>query len=573
MNRLFRWVSGTLFILLFGITFQTMASQEAPLFLLGDNEKAEIVWPKGKPIALPLGMNPLEVITSKAGRKIFLCAGETNKEGKILQGAFIGIVDKDLKDYERVIQLDSKLTAYEMDKEATVLWLTTRGGLSNEEEIAPKLLRLDLSTFELTECVLDSIPCELALASHEHELAVACLGDLDHDRSTVIIFNAHNLQPFYIREMPKNPGYLEFSEDGDSLVAAGYGYRDEFTIPTEYSIKMAHPISAGAVVLDLVDRRVKTIDLGAVHGEFVIGRNNTIYGVTKAENQSIVKAMDATGFLWQNSCDFGVEYIQEQPEGERTFVMGGKRLRILQKDNGQVVKDHTLENDLKPFLFPRGSAQAFAYNVDARRLNILNIDALEIEQTVKAGSGGLAALRAAVTVLSLVELYNSYQPRYVGGVRLPRRISHNHWGLWDLTSRGNIVACPDQNKLFMLNSYLNRIFMYDMKKGTIEKQMGGIGQETKYLQLAPNGKYVVLVTGDKWRLINTSNGQSALTFNPCGVNVRLAFQESKAPTPYFSPDGTRMFIPKGSKVTVVDLENGKKLANISTQTKDALVGW
>jgi hypothetical protein len=60
--------------------------------------------------------------------------------------------------------------------------------------------------------------------------------------------------------------------------------------------------------------------------------------------------------------------------------------------------------------------------------------------------------------------------------------------------------------------------------------------------MAPNGKYVVLVAGDNWKLINTTTDKADLTFSPT-AGISFVFQEVTAPIPYLSPDGDKMYIP------------------------------
>lgn len=183
---------------------------------------------------------------------------------------------------------------------------------------------------------------------------------------------------------------------------------------------------------------------------------------------------------------------------------------------------------------------------------------------------GLAVLKATVAIASMAEYGNSLQPHYVGGAQIPTRTSSIYW---THAPKGNMVAAPEQQKLFMLNSFLAEIYTYDFQKGVVSKKLGYLGEKTLYLQLAPNGKYVILVSGDNWKLVNIQTDKADLTFNPIGLKFGFAFAEPTAPTPYFSQDGNRMYIPNGSKITVIDLQNAKKLAAIDSQTKDAMIFW
>lgn len=569
MNKFLNCLLIVFILFALGNTLTTYAAQESPFFLLGENEKAEIVGSYGKAVVLDLGLNPMEVITNKDGRKFFLCAGESNKTGGIIQGASVRLVSDDLVSYERVFALDSKLTAYLINKDATVLWMTTRGGVTNDVVVAPKLIRLDLISFAITESNLDSIPCEIAYSESSERLAVACLGEADQEESVVSIYETKDMKLLKTFGMPKNPGYLTFDADGTSLLAAGYGYRSDFSVPTEYFVKLKTPVSAGIAVINLITQKIDIIDLGPINQEFIIGRNTSIYGIVKNDKSGIVKAVGPNGLLWENNCDFNPEYVQERPDENQTFIMGEKKLRILQKDNGQTVKDLTLENDLKPFLFIGDSPFAYAYNTNVQRLNILNLQQLEMEKTLKAGSSFKAAMKVVAIGLSFVAYADSLQPHYVGNVRV-----YHHSSLYVPNApRGSIVGYPEENKLFMLSAFLSEIYTYDMQKDVVEKKLSYLGEKTLYLQMAPNRKYIVLVSGDNWQLIDPKTAKSVLKFNPCGMTVRLVFQGITAPMPFYSPDGARMYIPKGTKVTVIDMENGKKLNDFKTEAKDALVSW
>jgi DNA-binding beta-propeller fold protein YncE len=102
---------------------------------------------------------------------------------------------------------------------------------------------------------------------------------------------------------------------------------------------------------------------------------------------------------------------------------------------------------------------------------------------------------------------------------------------------------------------------------------GTANNESLYLQMAPNGKYVILVGGSSWKLINPATGEAVLTFNPNKVQIRFVFQKPVELDLFFSPDGNKLYIPAGGKVTVIDLQEGKKLKNIGTKAKDAMVCW
>ncbi|HBE80682.1 MAG TPA: hypothetical protein DDW65_23290 [Firmicutes bacterium] len=124
----------------------------------------------------------------------------------------------------------------------------------------------------------------------------------------------------------------------------------------------------------------------------------------------------------------------------------------------------------------------------------------------------------------------------------------------------------------MLNSFLAEIYTYDIQKEVVAKKLGYLGEKTLYLQMSPNGKYVILVAGDNWKLVNTLTDKADLTFS-VGGGISFAFQEVTAPTPYFSPDGNTMYIPKDTKIMVIDLLNGKKQPLLTTKTKNAMIFW
>lgn len=559
------------------------SSAEQPMFLLGQNEIAEVVI-SGKATSLEIGKNPIQLITASEGRKMILCAGETKKSGEIIQGASLRILAPGFQKYEKTIQCESALTAYTLNNDLTTIWLATKGGAIDKAIVQPKVYRVSLGTFEVTEVALDSIPCDVVISGDGKWLAVTELGGLETPHSFLTLYDANSMAPAGRFEISKNPGALFFSNNNHTIVVAGYGYKyhEGFTIPTTHSVKLEQPVSAGVDIIDLASFENKKIDMGFVNNEFIFGNNETIYGITSEEaieetevetNQEAkgnVKAIGFQGLLWERECDFAPKFVQERPATEQVWISGGKKVSIIDKPTGKILKDITVPNEIKPFLFLENHAYAYAYNMNKRKLNILHLNNLLIEDTLAVGSTGFAAFKTMAFVASFVSYYDSLQPQYVNGVRMPTNVQPIYWVH---SPKGNIVACPEKNKLYMLNSFLAQIHTYDMRTGEVDKKLGNFGQKSMYLQMAPNHKYVILVSGDGWKLINVDTDKSVLSFNPSGASVRLAFQAVEAPVLYFSPDGKRMYIPDNSKITVIDLENAKKLTNLKSETKDAMICW
>jgi len=550
---------------------QAETAEEQPMFLLGQNEKAEVII-AGKTISLELGKNPIQLITNSEGRKLILCAGEANKAGNIEQGASLRLLAPDLKSYEKTVQCDSSLTAYAIDNDQTTVWLAVRGGVVEKENVKPKVYRVSLNSLEVLEKELESIPCDVTVSGDGQWMAVTELGGAETPNSFLTIYEADSMVLAGRFDIAKNPGFVMFNNENDSLVVAGYGYKyqENFKIPTKYFIRLKEPVPAGADVIDLLSLQSQKIDLGIANNEFIVGNNATIYTIVSEEMKGIVRAVGPKGLLWERNCDFVPKYIQERPGTEEVWIIGGKNISIIEKTTGEILKSISAPNEVKPFLFLENSAYAYGYNMNNRKLNIMNLDNLSIEKTLAAGSTGFAVLKTAAFVASSISYYDSLQPRYVNGVRMPQNVQPVHW---INSPQGNIVPCLEKNKLYMLNSFLAQIYTYDLQKDEVDKKLGNFGQNSMYLQMAPNRKYVVLVSGDGWKLISTETDKAVLNFNPSGVSVRLAFQAAEAPTPYFSPDGKRIYIPDKSKITVIDLEKAKKLANLKSDTKDAMICW
>jgi DNA-binding beta-propeller fold protein YncE len=564
-------------------TISVGAPGEEPIFLLGQNEKAEVVLPSGQVIPLELGKNPLQVLTNKKGQKLILCGGEEKKSGEIKQGAFLGLIAQDLKTYEKIIQCDSALTAYTINNDGSTIWLATQGGISKNEIINPKIYQISLESLIITEVVLDSIPCEIALSSDSKWLAVATLGKAE--TSILTLFETEPLKLAATFDIVKNPGLLSFNDDNTALVVAGYGSPDivevvvdnngekeekSFIIPTEHNMKLKTPTPAGVNIIDLISLQSKQVELGMVNQGLVAGADTTIYGFINGESNGSVIAASPVGLLWEKKCDFVPRFIQERPGTSQIFIIGGKKISIIDKQNGNPVKDITTDSDLIPFAFLNNSVYAYSYNMNKQKLSIMNLDNFEVGKSLAVGSKGLAAFKTVVMIASVAQYGNSLQPQYVNGVRIPANVSRIYWSH---APQGNMVAVLGQKKLYMLNSFLAEIYSYDINKGIVAKKLGYLGEKTLYLQMAPNGKYVILVSGDKWKLVNTVTDKADLTFDPVGLKVSFAFQSVAAPTPYFSPDGEKMYIASGSKITVIDLRNGAKLAAFDSKTKDALVCW
>ena len=564
-------------------------SAEPPMFLLGQNEIAEVII-SGKATSLENGKNPIQLITASEGRKLILCAGETKNSGEIVQGASLRILAPDFQKYEKTFHCESALTAYTLNNDLTAIWLATKGGTIDKAIVQPKVYRVNLGTFEVTEVTLDSIPCNVEISEDGQWLAVAELGGAETPYSILTLYDANSMAPAGRFEISKNPGALFFSDDNQTIIVAGYGYKyhEGFTIPTAYSVKLEQqPVAAGVDIIDLPSLASKKIDLGFINNELIFGNKGTLYGIiseeanndtndidveTNQEAKGNVKAIGFEGLLWEQECDFAPKFVQERPATEQVWIGGGKKIRIIDKPTGKILKDITVPNEIKPFLFLENHAYAYAYayNMNKRKLNIMHLNNLLIEDTLAVGSTGFAAFKAMLVVASFANYYNSIQPQYVNGVRMPTNVQPI---FWVHSPKGNIVACPEKNKLYMLNSFLAQIHTYDMLTGKVDKKLSNFGQNSLYLQMAPNGKYVILVSGDGWKLISVDTDKSVLNFNPSGASVRLAFQAAEAPVPYFSPDGKRMYIPDNSKITVIDLENAKKLPNLKSETKDAMICW
>lgn len=52
----------------------------------------------------------------------------------------------DLKAYEKIVQCNSSLTAYTLNRDLTTIWLATWGGVIDKETIKTKLYRVSLDT-------------------------------------------------------------------------------------------------------------------------------------------------------------------------------------------------------------------------------------------------------------------------------------------------------------------------------------------------------------------------------------------------------------------------------------------
>ncbi len=555
------------------------AAGEEPLFLLGQNEKAEIQLATGQVFALKIGRNPIQLLTGNQGQKLILCGGQEEKSGEVKQGASLLLVAGDFQSCEKQIQCDSALVAFEVSKDSSVIWLATQGGMMNKEIIKPKIYRVDLNSFSATETVLDSLPCQIALSGDDKRLAVACLGDKDDPSSVLTVWDANTSQQVASFEIAANPGILSFNNENNYIMVAGYGYQEPeststgvvtgFKIPAKYFKQLKKPAPSGVNIINLATLDNRLFDLGRIAEDFIQGQSGIIYSIAKDENQSIVRATNWSGLLWEKRYDSLPKYVQEWPDKNRVFIICGKKISIISNDDGKTLKELTAENDIQPFLFWDSSPYAYSYNMSKLRLNTMDLNDSELGKTFKAGSAGLKILKATTMVLSVVAYADSLQPRYVNGVQMPTRVTPIYW---PHAPKGNIVPCPEQEKLYMLNSFLAEIYTYDIQKEVVTKKFSYLGDNSLYLQMTPHGKYVVLVTGGDWKLINTKTDKADLTFG-VGGGIHLVFQEVTAPTPYFSPDGNKMYIPKGSQILVVDLLNGKKLKSLPTKTKDATLFW
>lgn len=542
---------------------------EQPAFLLGENEKLDIVPMEGKATTLELGRNPVTVLTGNTGRKIIICAGDQNKSGEVEQGASLRLIDQSLTNYEKVIQWETQLTAYTVNHEATTAWFALRDGILNKNKVEAKICRVDLETFAIQELVVDSTPTHLELSSDCKWLAVATLGEGESSASGLAVIDAVTMKQVASFEIPKNPGALCFSDDSQSLVAASYGYHKDLMIQSPYFVKQKQPTAAGALVVDLSTMQGKPMELGEVNKAFLLSKNATVYVLSTTETSGMVNAVGPHGLAWTKAYDFVPLYIQETPDFSRLLITGANRISVLEKATGQSIKELTGESEFGSWIFPEGTYTAYAYNPSVRKLNIMNLDNFELGKTVTAGSAGLAILRGLAFALQFAQF--AARPQYINGVRMPMHYSHIYW---IYPARGNIVFCPEQKKLVILNSFLAQYYIYDIEKGLVDPNKGFANNKSLYLQMSPNGKYAIMVGGEAWKLIDPATGETVLRFGPPSqIKVRFVFQQPTMYDLYISPDGDRMYIPAGGKVTVIDLQNGKKLKNISTKAKDAIVCW
>lgn len=555
------------------ISISTQASETQPFFLLGQNEQAEVVLSLKEVIPLEIGKNPLPLVTVKDGRKVIICAGESKKSGKIEQGASLRLLSPDYKSVEKIVPCDSSLNAYAINPEQTTIWLATRGGTKDKQTIVPKLYRVDLNPFKASAIPLDSIPVDLKISDDGKWLAVAELGSLKSDSSVLRLYNANSMELIARCQIPKNPGLMQFSDDQRYLVVSSYGYPNltSFDIPMNCYVEYDNvTVPAGVSIIDLEALQSRKHGFEIINHEFIPGENGTVYVMVKGDTSNTVTAIGPSGLLWELSFNYTPQNIQERPGADQVWISGGKDISVIQKSTGNLIKEITANNDIKPILFLDNSIFAYTYNMNSLKLNIINLDQLTIENNVAVGSAGFAAFKTIVLVASVIDYHNSLQPQYVNGVQVPRTTRQvPRFYAW----KGNLVACPEKHKLYMLNSYLAQIHAYDMKTGEVDKKLGKLGEETIYLQMAPNQKYLILITGNKWRLINTETDKTDLKFNPYGFKVTAVTSKAETPTPYFSPDETKLYIANKSKITIIDLEKGEKLKAPDTETKDAIVCW
>ena len=554
---------GLFMIMLFSVmvNYSIYATENDKFILLGTNEKAEVHFSSGSIVSLDIGINPMQVITSSTNQKVILCAGDTNKSE---QGATLLLLNNDLNSIEKRIELNSALKGYAVNNNNSMAWLVTGAGLKKKADVYPKLYLVSLETLEIIETVLESMPCQIALSGDETLLAVTTIGENDTANSKLAIYDANTLRLIDSFDIAKNPGILEFSQDDQTLIVAGYGFRDTFKIPLDPYAKLTQQTSAEVGLVDLENWEMQEIDLGDINQEFAFGENDMVYGIISQENNGIIKAVGSK-INWEIKCDFIPKYVQDWPGTDQLIVIGGEAIEIVNKKTGESQKQLSAGNDVVPFTFLDGSEYAYSYNMQNLRLNVMNLNTLSLDKPVKVGSAGLVALKTLAVIGSAIQP----QSVNVNGVRIQRtnHIYHVY------TPKGNMVACPERNKIYMLNSYLNRIYVYDMLSGKVTKKIVVPTEKAVFIQKSPNDKYIILASGDKWMLVNVETDQSTLKFNPTGVKVTFIFQAVTAPTPFFSPDGEMMYIPEGTKVTVIDLNKGKKLKAIKTETKDASVWW
>lgn len=544
------------------------SSNNQPLFLLGENEKAEIIGSDKEKVSLEIGKNPLGLIEAINGTKILICGGESKKNNEIMQPASIRLLSGDLKNISKTIKLDAPLSVYEVDFQNSVLWLGTKGGTSEKSIISAKLFKVGMNDLSVTEISLDAIPCEISLSNNKKWLAIATLGQSEQPYSTLQIIDRIKFEVAACFQTFKNPSGLVFSENDTHLIMAGYGYQESFKIPREYFVKTAQPLKPGFTVIDLSSLQKNEVKLDNISQDFILGQNNALYAISTQDQKKKIVAVNTMGINWENMLDFTPSCVQERPGTNELYVIGEKRIRILNRDNGQVIKDLNAESELKNITFD--STYAYLYNLNNRKLNMIKLENLTLEKEAAVASSGRAVFKVFVVLASFVEYHNSLQPQYMGGVRIPHRVSQIYWVH---TPRGNMVIGPDGKKLYLLSPTTSQITVFDLAKRKVTKKIK-IDEEPQYLVLSPNKKFIIYVSGETWQVINTENEKVTCKFGDgSGSAFKLVFQESDSAKPYFSPSGDKLYVPGNSNVKVIDMNTGKKLKNIETKAKSPLVCW
>ncbi len=532
------------FSLIFLIQGQSWADTPERFFLLGNNQKAQVVDTEWRVLAsLPLDKAPQQVITNRQGDKLFLCKDKDHWSLSLLKPDYTG--------YQKQFKQASVLTTFVMDQQRSCFWAISQSVTQKGFE---KLLRIDLKSLECRQIPLDSPGVTIALTPQEDRLIVTTAG-VDPFSANLSFFATDSLKILKTIPIAKNPATNYFVQNGQVLLATSYGYNPNLkNLAVNPLIKTADPIPAAAYYIDLQTMQLcKRVQLGELSVDYV-AKNETVYALTAENNHGKVVSLAGDGKVGIYPVDFIPKQVELAAERSELYVVGAKEVAVFHGDDGRLVRKYQFNWKIDQLIIPESSAYGLIYHPTNRGiLSIMDLDNQQIIKTLPLGRGYMVAWKTLDYTASIIS----------GDVSVLLDVS-------DMLFRtGDILVIPQKNLAYIYNNFSLDVAVVDTEKKEVIQRIGCDLGAACNLFYPVNQKYLIAIGPNQWKFINTETQKVDL-------NLRLKWiggDKIIVPHVYHSSAGAVLVIANGKKIIWVNLENGEIIRKLNSITKDAVIGW
>ncbi len=535
-----RRLSGILLLTFFlCLSFQGQSRADTPerLFLLGNNQKAQVSDADGKVLAtLPLDKGPQQVITNQRGEKLFLCKDQSHWSLSLLRA--------DATAYQTELRQDASLTGFVMNREHSYFWALVEAGTGGKRA---ELLRINLANLEHQHTTLDTPGVTIALTPREERLIVTTVG-ADPLSAALHFLNAASLQTLQSIPIAKNPAATFFSPDEQSLWVTSYGYHLNLSkVAGRQLVQADSAIPAAAYDIDLNAMQLRRqIRLSELSADLIV-RDGSIYAFVAEGNQGKVICLSGNGNVIEYPVDFIPRQVEAAPERSELYIIGHKQLAFYNTASRKLLGELQLNREIGRFLALPGSSRGLIYHPTNRGiLSVVDLDTRQITTTARLGRGYMVA-------------WKTYS-----------LISGDVFVLGDIFFRnGDILALPEKRLAYIYNHFSQDVAVFDIGQNEVIRRIGCNIGNSGYLLGAPNRKYIIAVGPDQWKLINVATQKVDLN-----LRIKWIGRDKKiVPHFYHSSAGDVLVIATGKKVIWVDLENAEIIRKLPTLTRDAVIGW